>query len=253
VPEAPEKPEAIEAPEALEPLEIDEVPQVPVPPAIVLQDCLNKKGFCITVVDNYGECVVIIKDKNNKIVEAVTLTDWNKDKLYEDKYGEIPPRKVNVIIKQGFKAKPVTLVNLKPVTIVQVKPATSINIKLKPTPVKVINSNRINKAETKPFSDVNSSPVAAVQIQRVEATSAVKVTSAVSAKSAVKVQVAAESNVPKKPVARLEAKSVDTVNIAALYPGVSGGENIIATNKPLVIVKLSRDKKTVTKVIRDPL
>jgi hypothetical protein len=40
-------------------------------------------------------------------------------------------------------------------------------------------------------------------------------------------------------------------NIAALYPGVSGGENIIATNNPMVIVKLSRDKKTVT-VIREP-
>jgi hypothetical protein len=34
---------------------------------------------------------------------------------------------------------------------------------------------------------------------------------------------------------------------------VSGGPNIIATNKPIMIVKLSRDKKTVTEVIRDPL
>jgi len=74
-----------------------------------------------------------------------------------------------------------------------------INIKLQPNPVKIYEGKPINKAETKPFSEVNASP------------------------------------------------------IAALYPGVSGGPNIIATNKPIMIVKLSRDKKTVTEVVRDPL
>ena len=235
LPEAPEKPEAVEAPEmaeapeAPEPPEapeIAELPKAPVPPAITLQDCLNKKGFCITVANNQGECIVIVKDKNNKIVEAIALTDWNKDKQFENKYGEIPPRKINIIIKQDIKAKPVTLVNVKPLTIldlkpvtnVQVKPATSVNIKLQPTPVKVINSQRINKAETKPITEVNASPVAAVSVKSLsvvwvkstasvqakstanaKVVSSVKVTSAVSSKQAVPVQVAAEPKAASKP------------------------------------------------------
>lgn len=312
-PEAPEPPEIVElravpeAPEAPEAIERVEVPGVPVPPAIVLQDCLNKKGYCITVADNYGECIVIVKDKNNKIVEAVALTDWNKDKQFETNYGEIPPRPIKLILK----SKPVTTVNVKPVTSVKVKPGTAIvirdvaiekvkpatvvetqkvtlmldaispknaqgvkeirvvpgkptiNIKLKPNPVKVINITPINKSETKPFSEENGTPVAAANVRssskmaaRVRGNSAATVTSAVSAKSAAKVQAATEPNNPQKPATWFEARSLDKVitqnsAIAALYPGVSGGENIIATNKPMVIVKPSRDKKTVT-VIREP-
>ncbi|RXK58734.1 hypothetical protein ESA94_15195 [Lacibacter luteus] len=53
---------------------------------------LNTKGYFVTIADNMGECVVIVKDKNKKIVEALKLTDWNaaEDK-YEAKYGEIAP------------------------------------------------------------------------------------------------------------------------------------------------------------------
>lgn len=124
-PEAPEKPERPEKPEKPEALEkgepaetpdgviadldrgnrnvllsrklIPNAPEAPEPPeapemaTINLQDCLNKKGYCITVADNFGECIVIVKDKNNKIIEAIFLTDWNKDKKYEEKYGEMPP------------------------------------------------------------------------------------------------------------------------------------------------------------------
>jgi hypothetical protein len=98
-PNAPEAPPAPEAPEK---------------PTITLQDCLNKKGYCITVADNFGECIVIVKDKNNKILEAIFLTDWNKDKKYEEKYGEIPPYqpKHTVRVVQG---QPVTLTNLQKV------------------------------------------------------------------------------------------------------------------------------------------
>lgn len=100
-PEAPEKPEKLEAPEldekpeVLEAPEKDEIPEAPEPPeapektTINLQDCLNKKGYCITVADNFGDRIVIVKDKDNKIVQAIFLTDWNKDKQYEEKYGEI--------------------------------------------------------------------------------------------------------------------------------------------------------------------
>jgi hypothetical protein len=60
-------------------------------PAKAEYDCYNSKGYCITIADNMGECVVIVKDKQGKILEAVKLTDWNKDKKYEQKYGDIPP------------------------------------------------------------------------------------------------------------------------------------------------------------------
>ncbi len=51
----------------------------------------NSKGYIVTVADNNGECVVIIKDKDKKIVKAMLLTEWN-DHEFENaaKYGEIP-------------------------------------------------------------------------------------------------------------------------------------------------------------------
>jgi TonB-dependent SusC/RagA subfamily outer membrane receptor len=53
---------------------------------------LNSKGYYVTIADNMGECVVIVKDKKKNIVEALKLTDWTaKEKKYEAKYGEIPP------------------------------------------------------------------------------------------------------------------------------------------------------------------
>lgn len=204
--ELPEAPEAPEPPELVELREVPEAPEAPEAPekapiTINLQDCLNKKGYCLTVVDNYGECVVIVKDKNNKIVEAVTLTDWNKDKQFENKYGEIPSRPIRVIIK----SKPVTLTKVMPVTAVVIrdvsvekgKPATMvesqkvtlmldainpknaqgvkeirvvpgkpvINIKLKPNPVKVIEIKPINKSETVPFSGEKATPVAAANVR----------------------------------------------------------------------------------------
>lgn len=53
---------------------------------------LNAQGYYLTVADDEGECVVIIKDKNKKILEAIKLTDWDAAKaVYEKKYGKIPP------------------------------------------------------------------------------------------------------------------------------------------------------------------
>jgi hypothetical protein len=52
----------------------------------------NSKGYVITVADNHGECVVIVKDKQKKIVKAVSLVEWdNNKKEYTDLYGEIAP------------------------------------------------------------------------------------------------------------------------------------------------------------------
>lgn len=61
----------------------------PPPPAPAV---LNSKGYFLSIADNMGECIVIVKDKKNKIVEALKLTDWTaNEKKYEGKYGKIPP------------------------------------------------------------------------------------------------------------------------------------------------------------------
>ncbi|NCU06299.1 MAG: M56 family metallopeptidase, partial [Chitinophagaceae bacterium] len=53
---------------------------------------LNEKGYYLTIADNLGECIVVVKDKKKNIVEALKLTDWNNNEAaYEKKYGKIPP------------------------------------------------------------------------------------------------------------------------------------------------------------------
>lgn len=66
------------------------------PIAITIEDRqevpINTKGYYLSIADDNGECVVIVKDKKKKIVEAVKLTDWDAAKaVYEKKYGAIPP------------------------------------------------------------------------------------------------------------------------------------------------------------------
>ena len=54
----------------------------------------NDKGYFIDILDNNGDCMVSIKDKNGKEVERMLLTKWKSDsKKYEKQYGEIlmPP------------------------------------------------------------------------------------------------------------------------------------------------------------------
>ena len=59
------------------------------PPHIVRP---NDKGYIITVADNHGECIVIVRDKTQKIVKALSLVEWDeKEKEYTSLYGEIPP------------------------------------------------------------------------------------------------------------------------------------------------------------------
>jgi TonB-dependent SusC/RagA subfamily outer membrane receptor len=59
---------------------------------VVKKSTHNKQGYRITVADNDGECVVIVKDNTGKIVKAVQLTEWDKNKeQFERQYGEIPP------------------------------------------------------------------------------------------------------------------------------------------------------------------
>jgi hypothetical protein len=52
----------------------------------------NQKGYIITVADNQGECIVIVRNRVNKIIKAITLVDWNENKIeLQAEYGEIPP------------------------------------------------------------------------------------------------------------------------------------------------------------------
>ncbi|MDX1956588.1 MAG: M56 family metallopeptidase [Chitinophagaceae bacterium] len=53
---------------------------------------INDKGYLLSIADNQGECVVIIKNNSNKILKAIALTEWNaNEKEYIAKYGELPP------------------------------------------------------------------------------------------------------------------------------------------------------------------
>jgi hypothetical protein len=52
----------------------------------------NNKGYIVTIADNHGECLVIIRDKQNKIVKAMSLVEWNdNEKKNTNQYGQIPP------------------------------------------------------------------------------------------------------------------------------------------------------------------
>ncbi|MGB4837654.1 MAG: M56 family metallopeptidase [Saprospiraceae bacterium] len=52
----------------------------------------NSKGYILSVADNHGECIVVVKDKNKKVIKAFDLVEWNKnEKANTLKYGEIPP------------------------------------------------------------------------------------------------------------------------------------------------------------------
>lgn len=51
----------------------------------------NSKGYFIDIIGNRGNCVVIVKDRNQKQVKRVLLTEWNKKRnYYEDLYGALP-------------------------------------------------------------------------------------------------------------------------------------------------------------------
>ncbi len=52
----------------------------------------NSKGYLVSIADNEGEPLVIVRDKNRKIVATIPKEDWDKDrKANVAKYGELPP------------------------------------------------------------------------------------------------------------------------------------------------------------------
>ena len=70
----------------------NEIPANPATPVVPTTPPVNHHGYTISIADNQGECVVLVKDKSQKIVKAQSLVDWNKNKKEnENKYGEVPP------------------------------------------------------------------------------------------------------------------------------------------------------------------
>jgi len=130
----------------------------------------NEKGYYLTIADNNGECVVIVKDKKKKIVEALTLTDWNKkETFYKNKYGEIPP--------PPPPTTPSTVSVVTPVSIATtVSPVEKVTVALAPT-VKITGTGA--KSNVAVVSEVNTlSPVTAtVQVAPVSVESKVTVAS----------------------------------------------------------------------------
>jgi hypothetical protein len=52
---------------------------------------LNKKGFELNVVGRKSNAMVIVIDRDNKVVDRIPLDKWNDDETYyENKYGELP-------------------------------------------------------------------------------------------------------------------------------------------------------------------
>lgn len=61
------------------PVIIDTVPEVKIP---------NSKGYFIDIKDNKGDCIVVIKNKDQKEVKRILLTEWNERPAhYESLYG----------------------------------------------------------------------------------------------------------------------------------------------------------------------
>lgn len=61
-------------------------------PAPAAENDLNEKGYQISITDTKGNCTVVVKDRNNKVIKKILLTEWSqKENYYEGLYGALPP------------------------------------------------------------------------------------------------------------------------------------------------------------------
>lgn len=52
----------------------------------------NEKGYFIDIIDHKGNCTILVKDKDHKLVKRLLMTEWNKrENYFEGLYGAIPP------------------------------------------------------------------------------------------------------------------------------------------------------------------
>ncbi len=140
--------------------EIKPPPPATAPPEISVttpaheQVVMNAKGYYVTIADNHGECIVIVKDKGKKIIEALKLTDWDaKETMYKNKYGEIPPPPKSV-------STPVTVTTaVAPTITTTVNPTVAVVPEVKATSpvvgtVQVSSKTRVTNAVA-PTTSVN--------------------------------------------------------------------------------------------------
>ncbi|MFL5744519.1 MAG: M56 family metallopeptidase [Niastella sp.] len=180
---------------------------VPPPPPVPVQDCYNQKGFCVNVVDNHGEATVIVKDKDNKIMLAVSLTDWNKDKQqYEEKYGEVPTRQIMLLPKtvMGYKSNHVTI---KQATVVKDDEVVAIGKPIEKVVVK--NSLKMNEGQ---YRKVVVTPSNGYMLIAKGGAAPVKLPT--QAKIAAEVKVLAEAKVAAETKVATEAKVATSARVA---------------------------------------
>lgn len=54
-------------------------------------DIPNEKGYLVDINGRRNDIVVVVKDKNRKLVKRIPLSDWNaKEEYYENLYGALP-------------------------------------------------------------------------------------------------------------------------------------------------------------------
>jgi beta-lactamase regulating signal transducer with metallopeptidase domain len=65
---------------------------------------LNNKGYAINVIDKKGNCTIVVRDKNNKELKKILLTEWNQRKEYYDNlYGSLPEDIMTTINITSYK------------------------------------------------------------------------------------------------------------------------------------------------------
>lgn len=139
--------------------ELTPPPPPPAPPQKVSKNGLNSKGNYITVAHSDDDRIVIVKNKEKKIVTTLSLDEWNSNKSYEEKYGEIPPPPPIVIrvapgvkgelqeirvesteeLKEVRVTEPVKIVNVKVAEDVKVaEEVKGVRVTKQPVKVKVV-------------------------------------------------------------------------------------------------------------------
>ena len=96
-----------------------QLPPPPPPAAKAVSDVINEKGYIISITDNRGERVVVVRDKSKKIIRTMPLTEWdNNKKENEQNFGKlvIPPPPPPAQAKQ-IPAQPDKISNLQHVQV----------------------------------------------------------------------------------------------------------------------------------------
>lgn len=115
------------------------------------QDCYNSKGYCITVTRNAAESIVIVKDRQGKIVKSVGLSEWNRNKKeLEASYGSLPvPTPPVPPVPEGSLSSAAPVPPSPPVAPIKNKEVRTIEVK----GAKAVVILKGNKKETFDLSD----------------------------------------------------------------------------------------------------